>query len=282
MNEPVCIVTGADRGLGKAIATGLARKKAMVVMLCRDRYRGEKAQKEIASVSGGAAELIICDLAYQKSIREAADEITKRYRRINVLINNAAVFKRTRTVSPDGYELMFATNHLGPFLLTNLLLGLLKKSAPSRIINISAPSRTRIDFDNIQGERKFSAYRAFTASKMCNLLSTFHLARHLEGTGISVKVIHPGLVRTDLMAEAPAPLRWFFRLISVPPEKAADPVIHYALSDEVKGITGKFFGRWRPINPDPYALDKEVQERLRMVSQLLTGLSARRAESRAA
>src|SRR5574341_1826991 len=129
MNTPICIVTGADRGLGRALARRLAQRNARVVMLCRDRIRGEEAQREIVSGSGGVVELIVCDLADRKSVREAANEITRGYQRLDVLINNAAVFKRTRTVSPEGYELMFATNHLGPFLLTNFLLDLMKKSA---------------------------------------------------------------------------------------------------------------------------------------------------------
>lgn len=282
MNTPICIVTGADRGLGRAIARGLAQRNAKVVMLCRDRIRGEEAQREIVTGSRGVAELIVCDLADRKSVREAADEITRRYQRLDVLINNAAVFKRTRTVSPEGYELMFATNHLGPFLLTNFLLDLMKKSAPSRIINITAPSRTHIDFDNLQGERKFSALHAFTASKMCNLLFTFSLARRLDGTGVTVNALHPGLMRTDLMAEAPAPLRWFFRIISSSPEKAAESPIHYALSDEVTGTTGGFFARWKTIAPDPYALNKEVQDRLWLVSVSLTGIKEPTAETRAA
>src|SRR5574341_1701522 len=157
---------------------------------------------------------------------------------------------------------MFATNHLGPFLLTNLLLELLKKSAPSRILNITAPSRTHIDFDNLQGAKKFSAYHAFTASKMCNLLFTFSLAGRLKDMGVTVNAVHPGLMRTDLMAEAPAPLRWFFRLISSSPEKAAESPIHYAFSEEVTGNTGRFYARWKTIDPDPYALHKEVQGRL--------------------
>jgi NAD(P)-dependent dehydrogenase (short-subunit alcohol dehydrogenase family) len=210
----VCIVTGATSGLGLATATALARRGQNVVMLCRDRSRGEAARARVTSLSGGqSVQLAYADLSSQASTREFAAEFERTHGGLDVLINNAAVFTRTRTVTPDGLETMFATNHLGPFQLTNLLVGLLKSGAPSRVINVTAPSTSKLDLDDLQCEREFRALTAFRRSKMCNLLFTYELARRLQGTGVTVNAFHPGLVRSKLMSEAPALLRLPMRLV---------------------------------------------------------------------
>jgi NAD(P)-dependent dehydrogenase (short-subunit alcohol dehydrogenase family) len=273
MQGNVCLVTGANAGLGKAAALGLAKLGATVVLACRDQARGEAALAEIKAASHNeAVELLLVDLSSLVSVRRAASEFTQRHQRLDVLINNAGIFKRQRTLTVDGLETMFATNHLGPFLLTNLLLETLKASALARILTITAPSTSTLNFDDLQGEQRFSALGAFGASKACNLLFTYELARRLEGKGVTSNAIHPGLVKSTLMKEAAAPIRFFTGLISVSPEKAAAVPVYYASSPEVAGVTGKFFRGKKAISSSAYSLDPANQRRLWEVSEKLVGL----------
>jgi NAD(P)-dependent dehydrogenase (short-subunit alcohol dehydrogenase family) len=272
MEPKVCMVTGASSGLGLATAMVLSRRGQSVVMVCRDRSRGETARARVAAVGArGSVELGIVDLSSRASIRAFATEFRQTHAGLDVLINNAAVFTRTRTVTADGLETMFATNHLGPFLLTTLLLDVLRASAPSRVINVTAPSTSKLDLDDLQGERSFRALTAFGRSKMCNLLFTYELARRLEGTGVSVNAFHPGLVRTKLMAEAPAVLRAPLRLVSAPPEKAANALAHGALAADMRGVSGRFFKGTKEIRSSPYSRDPAVQARLWEASEQLAG-----------
>jgi NAD(P)-dependent dehydrogenase (short-subunit alcohol dehydrogenase family) len=273
MNGRVCIVTGANGGLGKATALGLARHGATVLLACRDRERGEAALTEVRSATGNdVAELMLVDLSSQRSIRAMIEAFKEKHKQLDVLINNAAVYKGSRTLTIDGAETMFATNHLGPFLLTNLLLDSLKASPSARIITITAPSTTRLNFDDLQGEQSFSALTTFGATKMCNLLFTYELARRLDGTGVAANAFHPGLVKSSLMKEAPRAVRWLTQLLSTSPERAAKALVYLALSPEVMEMTGKFFKGRRPIESDTYSKDQQVQRRLWDVSAELVGL----------
>ncbi len=269
----VCLITGASGGLGKATALGLARLGATVVMACRDKARGEADRSEIEAASSNSdVKLIALDLASQQSVREMAANFKTEYGQLDVLINNASVFKGKRTTTPDGLETMFATNHLGHFLLTNLLLDQLKASPQARIINISAPTTTKLNFDDLQGEKKFSALSAFGASKMCNLLFTYELARRLAQTKVTSNALHPGLMKSNLMSEAPTPLRWLLRLISTTPERASAGLLYLASLPEVAGVTGKFFKGNKISSSAAYSRDEDMQTRLWDVSMELTGL----------
>lgn len=273
MRGKVCVVTGASSGLGRATASGLAKLGATVILACRDQQRGKAALEEIQATSGSkTVELMLVDLSAQQAIRSIAAEFEQRHDKLDVLINNAAIFKNKRVVTADGLETMFATNHLGPFLLTNLLLERLKNAPSSRVLTITAPSTTPLHFDDLQGKQKFNAFEAFGASKMCNLLFTYELARRLSGTRVSANAIHPGLVRSNLMREAAAPVRWMTALISAPPERAARVPVYYASSPEVEGLTGKFCKDRRAIDSDAYSRNPEIQKRLWDVSLTLTGL----------
>jgi NAD(P)-dependent dehydrogenase (short-subunit alcohol dehydrogenase family) len=273
MHGKICLITGANAGLGRAIAAGLARLGAGVILGCRDRGRGEAALSEISSATGSETiELMLVDLSSQQSVRAIAADVRRQHGRLDVLINNAAIFKNSRSTTADGYETMFATNHLGPFLLTNLLLDVLKAGAPARIVNITAPSTTRLDFDDLQGEKSFRALSAFGASKMCNLLFTYELARRLAGSGVTANAVHPGLVKSNIMGEAPAPVRWLTGLFSSPPERAAETPIYLASSPEVADVTGQFFKDKRPIDSSAYSKDLQVQRRLWDVSAGLVQL----------
>jgi NAD(P)-dependent dehydrogenase (short-subunit alcohol dehydrogenase family) len=274
MQGKICLVTGSTRGLGKATAFALAQQHATVILGCRDKRRGEAVLAEIKAASRAATvDLLLLDLSVQHSVRTAVTEFENRYDHLDVLINNATVFKRQRTLTADGYETMFATNHLGPFLLTNLLLERLKVSPAARILTITAPSTTRIAFEDLQAEQKFSALQAFGASKACNLLFTYDLAHRLAGTNVTVNAFYPGLVKTSLMSEAPAPLRWLNSLFGQSPEPVAQSVVYYASSQEVQALTGLFFNKGRqPIDSHPFTKDRAVQQQLWEASLALAPL----------
>ncbi len=277
MQGTICLVTGSTSGLGKATAFALAQQHATVILGCRDRQRGEAVLAESKAASPAAsAELLLLDLSVQNSIRSAVAEFEKRYDHLDVLINNATVFKPQRTLTADGYETMFATNHLGPFLLSNLLLPRLEAATAARILNVTAPSTTRIAFEDLQAERKFSAMHAFGASKAANLLFTYDLARRLAGTNVTVNAFFPGLVKTPLMREAPVPLRWLNPLLGQSPESVAQSLVYYASSPEVQTMTGMFFNKGgKSIASSPYTRDREVQRQLWEASMALAPLAVK-------
>src|SRR6266702_3617722 len=274
MQGKICLVTGSTSGLGKSTAFALAQQNATVIMGCRDKQRGEAVLDEIKAASPTATvDLLLLDLSVQDSIRSAVTEFENRYDHLDVLINNAAVFKRQHTLTVDGYESMFATNHLGPFLLTNLLLSLLKAATSARILIITAPSTTRIAFEDLQAEHKFSALHAFGASKAANLLFTYDLAHRLADTTITVNAFYPGIVKTPLVREAPAPLRWPNPVFGQSPEPVAQSVVYYVSSPEVQAMTGLFFNKGRqPIGSSPYIKDRAVQQQLWEASMALAPL----------
>src|SRR5215210_5786673 len=201
MGEKICLITGASSGIGKATAMGLANMGASVVMVGRDRGRGEAAMAEIKEKSPNASvDLMLADVSSQQEIRRIADEFKDAHPRLDVLINNAGVFSSKRITSADGIEMTFAVNHLAYFLLTNLLLDVLKDSAPSRIVNVASGEQRNatIDFDELQGEKGYKGAKAYSQSKLANVLFTYELARRLEGTGITANCLHPGVVGTNL------------------------------------------------------------------------------------
>jgi NAD(P)-dependent dehydrogenase (short-subunit alcohol dehydrogenase family) len=249
---------------------GLARSGENVVLVARDAERGSMVQEEIKSqMQNPDIDLVLSDLSSLSSVRNAAAIIKSKHENIDVLINNAAIYKSRRELSIDGFELMFVTNHLGPFLLTHLLLDPLLTSGSARILNISAPSSTQLDFDNLQGEKKFNSLTAFGASKMMNLLFTFELARQLENTGVTVNAVHPGLVRSSLMNETSAPMRFLLRLASAPAERVAVDIIRVAMDPEFEKVTGRFFHKGKEIEAAAYARDRQAQQRLWEISSNL-------------
>ncbi len=270
MKGKVCVITGANRGIGKATAEALAQLGATVILACRDMERGEIAKAEIISATNNPnVELMPVDLSLQESIQKMVAAFSEKHDRLDVLVNNAGVYKSQRELTPAGLEVMFATNHLGPFLLTNLLLDKLKASSPARVLVVTAPSTTQIDFDNLQGERRFNSLQAFGATKMCNLLFTYELSRRLEGTGVTVNAVHPGLAKTSLMIEAPFLLHWLTQLASKSPEKAAKSMADLASSAEMANITGKFIKDGKEIESNQYSYDQNVQRQLWDLSMAL-------------
>jgi NAD(P)-dependent dehydrogenase (short-subunit alcohol dehydrogenase family) len=272
LHGKTCLVTGATSGIGEAIALGLAGRGASVVALARDEARGRDTLEKMRRAGAVEPELLVADLSEGDSLVRAARSFTSRHRELNLLVHSAAVFLFHRSTSPEGLELMFATNHLGPFRLTHLLLDALKAGAPARVLTITAPSTVRLDFDDLQGEKRFRATNAFGATKAANLLFAFALARRLEGTGVTSSAIHPGLVRSKLMRHAPAPLRWLSYLTSAPPQRAVEPILDVAADPAYAGRTGRFYLRGKEIDPPAYTREQATQDRLWAISEQLAGL----------
>lgn len=251
MQGRVCLVTGANRGLGKETALGLARQGASVVLLGRNASRLVRAGDDIKDASGNPdVSHVVVDLGSLESVGAAAAEIARRFRVIHVLVNNAGVNLKRRVISPDGYEMTLAVNHLGPFLLTNLLLPLLRAGAPSRIVNVTSWFERfgRIDFQDLHAERKrYSGLSAYYQSKLANVLFTYELADRLRGTDVTVNCVDPGLSATDLLRDrlwwSPRWLQPLWRAVLLSPGRGARPAIHAASAPELDGITGACFRR---------------------------------------
>lgn len=276
MKGRVCIVTGANSGIGKATALGLAQLGATVVMVCRDQARGEAAMNDIRRTSGSdTVELMLADLSSQQAIRTLAAKFGRTHDRLHVLVNNAAVNLWDRTVTVDGYETNFAVNHLAPFLLTNLLLDCLKSGAPARIVNVTSSAQSALDFDDLMGEKRYNAMRAYSRSKMANVLFTYELARRLADSGVTANCAHPSVVRTNLGRDFPLGFRILLTLMwpfMATPEKGAETPLYLATSPEVEGVSGKYFGNKREAQSGRGSYEEEAARRLWEISAALTKL----------
>jgi NAD(P)-dependent dehydrogenase (short-subunit alcohol dehydrogenase family) len=284
LNGKLCMITGASSGIGRATALALAPMGARLVLVCRDRSRGEAVIAEIAARQPEAAvDLLIADLASPRDIRRAAGEFAARYDRLDVLVNNAGALFTSREVTADGFERTFATNHLNYFLLTNLLLDPLRRAAPARVINVSSRAHMSgaVHFDDLQLERRYSPMRAYSQSKLANVLFTYELARRLEDAGVTANALHPGVVRTGFAKNNRGLIGGIARgVMSVAgtfflsPEQGAETPVYLASSDDVAGVTGRYFFRCAETASSPASHDREVAQRLWDVSGELTGLSA--------
>jgi NAD(P)-dependent dehydrogenase (short-subunit alcohol dehydrogenase family) len=279
MQGKICMVTGANSGVGKETALGLAQMGASVVMVCRDRAKGEAAQNEIKTKSGNnAVDLLLADLSSQQSIRQLAENFRQHYTHLHVLINNAGVFMLTRRETVDGLEMTFAVNQLAPFLLTNLLLDVLKNSAPARIVNVSSESHQSgsIKMDDLQGEKRFRLLKAYGQSKLALVMFTYELARRLQGTGVTVNCLHPGFTATHIAQSGAVPfIRPLIKLIfrfGISPEEGAKTSIYLASSPDVEGVTGKYFANSIPIRSAPISYDESLQQQVWEESARLVNL----------
>lgn len=274
MSSKVYVVTGATSGIGKELAIQLARTGEIIVIVARDADRGNEVQQEISrKTQNWNIDLQLCDLSNMSSVNNLASVVKLKYNTIHALVNNAGVYTRKRETTVDGYEKMFAANHLGPFLLTNLLLDAIVASGSGRILNVTAPSTTELNFDDLQGKKKFNSLTAFGATKMANLLFTLELARRLEGSNVTVNAVHPGLVRSQLMKQAFIPLRLMSWLFAAPPAKAVENIVPLVTSSEFETVNGRFLHNGKEIEFPAYARDRENQRRLWEVSESLTDLS---------
>jgi NAD(P)-dependent dehydrogenase (short-subunit alcohol dehydrogenase family) len=277
MSGRICVITGATRGIGRATAEGVAKLGATVVLVCRRQADGDAVSQAIGKSAPVKPEVVTADLSSQSSIRTASAEIRDRYPHLHVLLNNAGIITRRRELSVDGIEMQFAVNHVAYFLLTRLLLDQLKAGAPSRVINVTsgAHSGATIDFDDLQNERRYDPNRAYAQSKLANILFTYELARRLDGSGVTVNCLHPGVIATGLLADymgvpfaGPALARTF----GATPEEGARTSIYLASSPEVEGITGRYFVNSRPRDSSRQSYDEASARRLWEVSERMTGL----------
>ncbi len=279
MQGKICMVTGANSGIGKATALGLAQMGATVVMVCRDRTKGEAVQNEIKTKSGNnAVDLLLADLSSQQSICQLAENFQQHYTHLHVLINNAGVFMLTRRETVDGLEMTFAVNHLAPFLLTNLLLDVLKNSAPARIVNVSSESHQSgyIKLDDLQAKKGYRSWNAYGQSKLSLVMFTYELARRLQGTSVTVNCLHPGFVATHIGQSGTAPVirtavKFIFRF-GISPEEGAKTSIYLASSPDVEGVTGKYFANSIPIRSAPISYNEPLQRQLWEESAKLVNL----------
>jgi NAD(P)-dependent dehydrogenase (short-subunit alcohol dehydrogenase family) len=273
MKDRVCVITGGNAGIGRTTAEALAQQGANVVLICRNKERGEAAQREIReSTKNQNVELVIADLASLADVRRAASEILKAHPKIHVLINNAGVFLPKREVTADGFEKTFQTNYLSHFLLTHLLLDALKAAAPSRIVNVATLTRgLKIDLDDLQNEKSYSIMKAVGPTKLALILMTKKLAPQLSG--VTINALHPGLVKSNLLDNTPWLMRKFFHLMSTTLEKGARTSIYLATSDEVANVSGKLFASCKEAKTGGQANDPAVADKLYELSLKMTGLT---------
>ena len=278
MKDKTVLITGANAGIGLTTSLGLAKLGARVLMVSRDEGRGRKAQALVKEKSGNKdVHLLVADLSDQGSVRNLARDVRENFPRLHVLLNNAAVISRRREINDDGFERQFAVNHLAYFLLTGLVMNLLKDSAPARIVNVSSQvhAGANINFDDLQSERSYSRTRVYGRTKLANVLFTYELARRLEGTAVTANCLHPGVVATNLLADAgglPRKLKAATRIIAVDAEAGARTSIYLASSAEVEGVSGRYFVKERPVDSSPESYDEGVASRLWEVSCEMTGL----------
>jgi len=297
MQGKICMVTGATSGIGKATAMELARMGATVVMVSRDRAKGEAVQSEIKTKSGNDTvalslierhaatplsrlptvsgmkginvDLLLADLSSQASIRQLAENFQQHYAQLHVLINNAGVSMFARQETVDGLETTFAVNQLAPFLLTNLLLDVLKASAPARIVNVSSAAQqsASLDMDNLQSKKRYTFMNSYGQSKLALVMFTYELARRLEGTGVTANCLHPGFVATNIGQSGAGPVgravvKFIFSNFGISPEEGAKTSIYLATSPDVEGVTGKYFVKSIPKRSAPITYDESLQRQL--------------------
>lgn len=278
MKNKICIITGANSGIGKVTALELAKLGATIIMVCRNSKKGEEALAEIVSKSkNDNVHLMLCDFASQKSIRYFVEEFKVNYDRLDILINNAGFVSPKRNLTKDGIEETFAVNHLGYFLLTNLLIEKIKKSDSGRIINVSSAGHWigDIDFDNLNSEKGYNSFKVYCNSKLANIVFTRELARRLEGTNITVNCLHPGAVNTNFASNMNSKFNFLsnmFKSFMITPEQGAETQIYLATSPDVQNITGQYFDKKKIAKSSKKSVDKELAQKLWKVSEQMTDL----------
>lgn len=280
MKGKIVLLTGGNSGIGKAAAMELAKMGAELTLVCRDRGRAEEAKGEIVSKSGNrSVDLIIADFLLQKEVRRAAAEFLSSRTRLDVLVNNAGSFFLSYAETEDGVERTMALDYFAPFLFTNLLLGALAPSAPSRVVNVSSSAhfRAKLDLSDINGRKDFGlgGMGAYGRSKLALNLFTFELARRVERKGVTANCLHPGTARTHIWAHAGpfSPLVRFATLFMIGPEEGAKTTVFLASSPEVEDVTGKYFEKCKAKTPSPESNDGEMASRLWDLSMKMTGLT---------
>jgi retinol dehydrogenase 14 len=273
------LVTGANSGIGLEACVKLARLGAEIVMVARDEKKGAAAVEEVKRRGESTAvSLLLCDFSSQAAIRALAAEYRGRHARLDILVNNAGSVNDKRQLTTDGIEQTFAVNHLGYFLLTNLLLDLLEKSAPARVVNVASVGHKQgdLDFDNLQYEKGgYGIMKAYGRSKLGNVLFTAELARRLAGKGVTVNCLHPGAVATSIWSHAPGyarPLLAIAKLFMITPEQGGDRIVHLAAGADVEGETGGYYVKDKRVAPSALGRDEALAKKLWEVSAKLVAL----------
>lgn len=274
MEGKVCVVTGASIGIGKSTALALAKMGARVALVCRDEARGKAVQAEIKAKAGHErVDLFLADLSLIASVRRLSAQLLEAYPKIHVLVNNAGVIMHRHERTADGLEKTFATNHIGYFLLTTLLLDRLKESAPARVVSVSSGAHAsgKIDFDDLQSERNFRWFQVYGTSKLQNILFTRELAERLRGSGVTANCMHPGGVGTNF-GQNTGLFKYVMRLARpflLTPEQGADTLIYLASAPEVAGISGEYFYKRKVTKTSRAASDTATAKKLWQVSEQL-------------
>jgi len=264
MNGRVCLITGATSGIGKETALALAKMGAAIVFTARDIKKGEAVRDQFKALSKNEMiDVLECDLSSLQNVRDCCDRFRRKYDRLHVLINNAGTWEKERKLSKDGIENTFAVNHLAPFLMTNLLLDIMKMSTPSRIVSVSSGLHGgTIDFDDVEFKSGFRGMSAYRQSKLANMLFIKELARRLTGTGVTANCLMPGFVSTGLSRNSGAVSRTFVKILASSPEKGAETPIYLASSPEVGGISGECFRKKRIAKTSGESNDPVLARRL--------------------
>ncbi len=279
MKDKICMITGATSGIGEAAARTLAQMGAAVIVVGRSPEKSALTVSKIKQQTGNqAVEYLLADLSSQEEIRQLTQQFASRYKHLHVLVNNAGALFATRQLSVDGIEMTLALNHLNYFLLTNLLLAAVRASAPARIINVGASAHKFVEgvnFDDLQFQNQYAGWKAYSQSKLCNLLFTYELARRLEGTGITANTLHPGIVATRFGRDNPGLVGRLIRLsnlFAISPERGAQTIIYLASSTSVEGITGKYFDNKKETRSSAASYDRAAAQQLWQLSEAMTGL----------
>ncbi|MFW9867343.1 MAG: SDR family oxidoreductase [Candidatus Thorarchaeota archaeon] len=278
MKGKICMITGANSGIGKATTIGLAEMGATIIMVCRNKNRGERAQNEIKSITNNdSVDLMLADLSSQKSIRKFVSDFKEKYTNLHVLINNAGVNLSKCKLTEEGIESTFAINYLAPFLLSNLLLETLEASKPARIVNVASSIQNKsIEFDNINGEKHYRQLNAYGMSKLAVVLFTYEFARRIKGRGVTVNCLHPGYVKTNMIRNFRKFVKYFFPFVGlfmISPEKGARTSIYLASSPEVAGVSGKYFKKKKEAKSVKASYNEELAKKLWTLSIELTDLN---------
>ena len=278
MRGKTVVVTGATSGIGEVAADRLAQDGARIVFIARDPARGAQTLKHLNAIAGHAEHVAYCaDLSRISEMKRVAGEIAAAEPRIDVLVNNAGAMFTTRQVTEDGLEKTFAVNHMAYFVVTNVLLANLKAAGGARIVSTASDAHKtgKIDFTDLQSERRYSGFGAYGCSKLMNILFTRELARRIAGTGVTANCLHPGFVATrfaDNNTGLLSSVFGFAKNFALTPEQGAQTIIHLASSPKVEGVTGKYFHKSKPAVPSRPAQDDADAARLWDVSAKIAGV----------
>jgi len=277
MNKQHAVISGANSGIGRSIAESLAKEGLQVTLICRNPEKGERARDEIIEATGNQdVRLSLADLSSIAQTRRVAREIREEFPKIDVLVNNAGVYLPERLVSEDGFEMMFALNHLGYFVLAQELLPSLQNAPSARIVNVASAAHNwgHIDFDDLQCEKSFGAMKQYGTTKLANILFSSALARRLEGTKITSNAYHPGMVGTGFAQDEPGFLNFLMKIGKAflrSPAGGARTGVYLATSEKIEGVSGEYFANRKVKRPSREARDEEVAERLWEVTESLVG-----------